>query len=244
MRSRSPRTTAGPELGPTIGSLTLLAIEQDDDSAAWRPGRFALVLAALVFVFAGAVGGWLATRDGSPRFNDADVGFLDDMVQHHSGAITLGFEYLQARGDGPMGHYAREIIVEQSQEVSQMNALLADVEDHETIGDGVSMEWMGTPVRTARMPGLATAEQITRLGESRDLDADDLFSELMVRHHAAGVAMADEVVRRGENEVVVRLARAMARVQRQEIAAMNAARVGLGLAAASTDPPMGHGPGH
>ncbi len=202
------------------------------------------MIAALVLVFAGAVGGWLATSDGDPTFNDADVGFLDDMVQHHSGAITLGFEYLQARGDGPMGHYAREIIVEQSQEVAQMNALLAGVVDHPTIGDGVSMEWMGEPVRTQRMPGSATAEQITQLGESRDLTADDLFSELMVRHHVAGVAMAGEVARRGENEVVVRLARAMALVQRQEIAAMNAARVGLGLAAVSTDSSMDHGSDH
>jgi len=198
-------------------------------------------LAALVLVFAGAVSGWLVARDGSPSFNDADVGFLDDMVQHHSGAITLGFEYLQARGDGPMGHYAREIVIEQSQEVAQMNSLLAEVDDHETIGDGVSMEWMGRPIRTQRMPGMATADQIAELGAARDLNADDLFSDLMIRHHAAGVAMADEAAALGTNTRVARLARAMARVQRQEMAAMNTARATLGLAAVSTDPPVSHG---
>lgn len=216
-------------------------MQPGDNDAPWRPGRAALALAALVFVFVGAVGGWLAGRDVAPSYNDVDVGFLDDMVQHHSGAITLGFEYLQARGDGPMGHFAREIVVDQSQEVAQMNAFLADVDDHETIGDGVSMEWMGQPIRTQRMPGLATADQITELGESRDLAADDLFSELMIRHHAAGVAMADHAASRGENDRVVVLARAMARVQRQEMASMNAARATLGLASVSTDAPTAHG---
>lgn len=215
--------------------------ESDVGATAWRPGSVGLTLAALVLVFAGAVGGWLVARDDAPSFNDADVGFLDDMVQHHSGAITLGFEYLQARGDGPMGHYAREIVIEQSQEVAQMNALLSEVDDHETIGDGVSMEWMGHPIRTQRMPGLATTDQITQLGAARELAADDLFSELMIRHHAAGVAMADEAAALGTNATVARLARAMARVQRQEMAAMNAARATLGLAAVSTDPPTSHG---
>ncbi|MFO7590159.1 MAG: DUF305 domain-containing protein [Acidimicrobiia bacterium] len=215
--------------------------EPDVGATAWRPGRVGLTLAALVLVFAGAVGGWLVARDDAPSFNDADVGFLDDMVQHHSGAITIGFEYLQARGDGPMGHYAREIVIEQSQEVAQMNALLSEVDDHETIGDGVSMEWMGHPIRTRRMPGLATTDQITRLGAARELAADDLFSELMIRHHAAGVAMADEAAALGTNATVARLARAMARVQRQEMAAMNAARATLGLAAVATDPPTSHG---
>ena len=200
-----------------------------------------MTLAGFVLVFAGAVGGWLVARDGAPSFNDADVGFLDDMVQHHSGAITLGFEYLQARGDGPMGHYAREIVIEQSQEVAQMNSLLAEVDEHETIGDGVSMEWMGRPIRTQRMPGMARADQIAELGAARELSADDLFSELMIRHHAAGVAMADEAAALGKNARVALLARAMARVQRQEMAAMNAGRAALGLEPIPTDPPISHG---
>lgn len=215
--------------------------ERDADTSPWRPDWVALATAALVLVFAGAVGGWLIAREDTSSFNDVDVGFLDDMVQHHSGAITLGFEYLQARGDGPMGHYAREIVIEQSQEVTQMNALLAEVDGHETIGDGVSMEWMGVPVRTLRMPGMATADQITELGASHDVTADDLFSELMIRHHAAGVAMADHAAARGQNSTVARLARAVARVQRQEMAAMNAARETLGLVPVSTEPPSTHG---
>jgi len=91
------------------------------------------------------------------------------------------------------------------------------------------------------MPGLATTDQITQLGAARELAADDLFSELMIRHHAAGVAMADEAAALGTNATVARLARAMARVQRQEMSAMNAARATLGLAAVSTDPPTSHG---
>ena len=139
-----------------------------------------------------------------------------------------------------MGHYAREIMIKQSQEVAQMHSLLAEVDDHETIGDGVSMEWMGRPVRTPRMPGLATADQISELTTARGLAADDLFSELMIRHHAAGVAMAHEAAGLGDSERVIRLARAMARVQRQEMASMNAARTALGLGLVTTGSAAGH----
>ncbi len=44
----------------------------------------------------------------------------------------------------------------------------------------------------------------------------------------------------GDSERVIRLARAMARVQQQEMASMNAARATLGLATVTTDPPATH----
>jgi uncharacterized protein (DUF305 family) len=51
----------------------------------------------------------------------------------------------------------------------------------------------------------------------------------MIRHHAAGAAMAEYAGEHGENERVRRLARAMAQIQRREISEMNSRRAVLGL---------------
>ena len=101
--------------------------------------------------------------------------------------------------------------------------------DTEAAGDDVAMDWMGMTVAESEMPGMPTAEELQQLAAASGTEADDVFTTLMIRHHAAGAAMADHAADHGENERVRRLARAMARVQRTEINEMNARRVVLGL---------------
>jgi uncharacterized protein (DUF305 family) len=97
-------------------------------------------------------------------------------------------------------------------------------------GDGsVAMAWMGHPVRPADMPGMPTKAELAQLDESSGLDADDLFTHLMIRHHAGGIAMAEYAAEHGEHSGVRNLARTMARVQGTEINEMNVRRVALGL---------------
>lgn len=222
---------------PTLG-------ETDAPPDPWRPGPFATVVAALALLFVGGVAGWLLADDGGGSFGDVDVGFLDDMSVHHSGAITLGFDYLQSRGDGPMGHFAREIIIDQSQEIAQMNGLLIEAGDHATVGDDTAMEWMSEGVPIGSMPGMATEAQLDELRAARDLAADDLFSTLMIKHHAAGVEMAEHAAGHADDERVRRLAGAMATVQRQEIAQINGARGRIGLEPVSVERADGGHTGH
>jgi uncharacterized protein (DUF305 family) len=93
---------------------------------------------------------------------------------------------------------------------------------------------MGHAVPVSEMPGMPTRAEVDQLRQSEGLDADDRFTRLMIRHHAAGVAMADYATDHGENESVRKLATAMARLQRAELAEMNAKRRDLGLAAVDT----------
>ncbi len=65
--------------------------------------------------------------------------------------------------------------------------------------------------------------------------AREIFMHLMIRHHAAGAAMAEYAAAHGENDGVKQLAAAMARVQRTEVAEMNSRRKALGLAPVSAD---------
>ena len=192
-------------------------------------GRIIALGAALCFL-GGAIG-WALAQPGDESFNDTDVGFLSDMSTHHLGAINLGFDYLGREHDSLVGHFAREIVLSQSQEIAIMNNLFAEAGNPARGGDDVAMDWMGMPVPPEQMPGMPTPAESEQLLGSTGLAADDSFTHLMIRHHAAGAAMAEHAAKHGENEQVRKLATTMARVQHTEINEMNSRRRQLGLAA-------------
>jgi uncharacterized protein (DUF305 family) len=112
-----------------------------------------------------------------------------------------------------------------------MNSYLNQAGGADVAGDGsVAMAWMDHPVRPADMPGMPTKAELAELDESEGLAADDLFTHLMIRHHAGGVGMAEYAAEHGENAGVRNLARTMAKVQRTEIAEINSRRIAIGLA--------------
>jgi len=211
--------------------------EQDDvgqrESGRGSRARPPLVFFLALLLLAGVVGWWIGLPDDD-GYNDVDVGFLSDMTVHHEGAISLGFDYLGREHDPLVGHFAREIILVQAQQMATMNSLLVDAGNPETAGDDVAMDWMGHPVTTARMPGLATEAEFAELRAAQGITADDVFTRLMIRHHAAGAVMADDAARNGSNQKVRSLAESMAKVQRLEIAEMNHRRTELGLPTVDT----------
>ena len=73
----------------------------------------------------------------------------------------------------------------------------------------------------AYMPGMATSGEMQTLAEATEADAEQLFLELMIRHHQGGVMMADGVIKRSDNETVTRLAQTMVNGQQAEIDYMN-----------------------
>src|SRR5688572_14444653 len=159
------------------------------------PRIAALVVA--VAVFAGAIGYSVRGGPDTPDLNDADIGFLADMTTHHQGAVSLGFTYLPNQNDGVVAAIAQGIVVGQSVEINFMNSRLVASDDEKVdaiVNDDVAMDWMGEPVDPGDMPGLATQAEFEELEAASGLDADDMFTRLMIDHHAAGVEMADYVV--------------------------------------------------
>lgn len=112
-----------------------------------------------------------------------------------------------------------------------MNNLLGEAgDDAERIqNDAVAMEWMGHAVDPRDMPGMATAGQLDELAAATGVDADDLFTQLMIAHHAAGAEMAEYAAANGENETVRSFAAKVAKIQRIEIDELNERRVAFGL---------------
>jgi uncharacterized protein (DUF305 family) len=79
------------------------------------------------------------------------------------------------------------------------------------------MAWMGMPTTHDAMPGMATDEQLAELRASSGAAADDLFVELMVAHHEAGVHMAEVAAEDAELAKVRSFARSIVSGQQGEI---------------------------
>ena len=67
------------------------------------------------------------------------------------------------------------------------------------------------------MPGLATFEQMQALQQAEGVEAERQFLELMIAHHIGGVEMAEAVVARSNEQVVLDLAAGMIALQQKEI---------------------------
>lgn len=173
---------------------------------------------------------WAFASDDDDPFNEADVGFMQDMIYHHNQAIQMSKILLFQEGiDRDVRAFAEEFISDQRFEQGIFNALLARFGHPVTNPDGTAMGWMGPPFPVDQMAGMATEEQMQTL---RDADGDELvtwFIALMSEHHLGGLHMADVVIREGRDEALRNIARGMLSNQRDEILDLGRARERLGL---------------
>ena len=82
------------------------------------------------------------------------------------------------------------------------------------------------------MPGLLDAVEVARLESTEASSFDVLFLELMTRHHAGAVAMADAQLRGGSDPRLRIMAQAIRHEQQGEIALMHGVRGGGAVSAA------------
>jgi uncharacterized protein (DUF305 family) len=190
----------------------------------------ALVLAAallgLLFV---AAARWATTDDTVEPFGNADIGFMQDMIDHHQQALLLSNTYLAANPDGDAAPYAREVILFQEREISRMDAWLADAGMTRGTPDRRAMAWMGMPVEVARMPGMQDDATIDELATATGAGADRLFFEIMSAHHLGGAHMADAAAQDARRSDIREFAEKMAYNQRIEVVEYDQAVQRLGL---------------
>lgn len=201
-----------------------------------RPGRSGPALwqvIALVVALCGlaAVLGWRvgSSEPAKPGRDSVDVGFFQDMTTHHQQAITMALDYVRNGNDPLLLQMAREIVTYQSSEIGMMNEYLAQ---WGRAGDqpARAMGWMGPPLPRDQMPGLATKAQMAALSSARGAELDELFTALMINHHAGGVHMAANAAQHAEEASTRKWAAAMDDGQRGEISEMNQWRTRHGLA--------------
>jgi len=169
-------------------------------------------------LIAGMIGWLIADTAAEPDANDVDVGFLQDMRDHHDQAIQMSLIYLTRPDTAPgLRTVARNVLVGQAVDSGRMIQLLRDLDAPEAADSEEAMAWMGMPTPRDQMVGMAPEEQLEELGAASGADADRLFVELMSAHHQGGIHMAEFAATEAANEEVREMAASMADSQAEEI---------------------------
>lgn len=194
-----------------------------------------IVLGILVVIASVAVGRFTApTSAVTPSTLSAEAGFARDMQVHHDQAVELSLMVRDRTDDPAIRMLAYDIATSQAQQSGQMYGWLA-AWGLPQLGPEPPMTWMARPAPSGGgvhdhtapagevlevMPGYATFEQVAELEAATGVDAERLFLELMIEHHVGGVDMAEAVIERSRNAVVVTLATSIIQAQRSEIGYM------------------------
>ena len=190
----------------------------------WWRSPLNMSLVALLLVLTGFVLGTVVPRGDDPTVhNDVDTGFLQDMRIHHEQAIAMSIVYRSIASTGSkldplLSTIALEITMDQGMETGRMVQLLRLFGEAETNESSQVMGWMGHATDLAKMPGLATDEELTELRNARGKEADLVFGRLMIAHHEGGIHMAEYALDNAKNPEVRALAKAMIKAQTGEIA--------------------------
>ena len=155
----------------------------------------------------------------APGEESAEAGFLRDMQVHHLQAVEMAMIVRDRTEDEQIQAMATDIAFSQTSQIGQMQGYLR-LWDLNPTGEQGRMAWMGHEVE-GRMPGMASEDEIQALRELPVEQAETRFLQLMIRHHVAGVDMAEAVLERSDNDEIEELAEAMIRVQGVEIEVMN-----------------------
>jgi uncharacterized protein (DUF305 family) len=207
--------------------------ESLSDAAAQRLLRLVLVVlvtAVVIGAFAAAAI-WALGGDDEPAapMNAVDVGFLQDMLDHHDQALLISSLYLDAEPQGDAAPYAREVIMFQTRDIGWMEDWLAEEGYSRGEPDRMAMVWMDEPTPVGEMTGMQTPERLQQLSEASGTEADRLFFEIMSDHHLGGVHMAEHAAANGAREEITAFAESVSRNQRIEVIEFRQAMERLGL---------------
>ncbi len=190
-----------------------------------------LVIAVVAGLFAAAAI-WAVGADDDPPapMNAVDIGFLQDMLDHHDQALVISNLYLDDNADGDAGPYAREVVMFQERDIGWMEDWLAEEGYARGEADRTAMIWMDEPTPVADMRGMQSPERLQELADATGTEADRLFFEIMTDHHLGGVHMADHAAANGARTEITDFAESVSRNQRIEVIEYRAAveRLGLG----------------
>ncbi|MGA7757347.1 MAG: DUF305 domain-containing protein [Ilumatobacteraceae bacterium] len=227
---RSP-TRADDMDAPVVAESDVEQSVSDETTERLLKGVLITISAVIVLgLFAGAAI-WALQGDEEPPvpMNAVDVGFLQDMLDHHEQALLISNLYLDNQPDGPASPYANEVIMFQTRDMGWMRDWLAEEGYEPGAPDRTAMEWMGEPVPVAEMPGMQTPERLQQLADANGTEADLLWFELMTDHHLGGVHMGDHAAANGAREEIVEFAESVSRNQRIEVVEYEGAMRRLGL---------------
>jgi uncharacterized protein (DUF305 family) len=128
-----------------------------------------------------------ATDLSRVQFTAADVRFMQGMIGHHAQALEMAALLPERTRRDDMRLLAKRIDVSQADEIQMMRRWL------EARGQQVPGPHAHHAPGAPLMPGMLTAEEMSRLADARADAFDRLFLELMIKHHAGALTMVKEL---------------------------------------------------
>ena len=196
----------------------------------WLVLLAALAVLALAAVAAGC-GDDESSGPSSAMGNTTDVAFINDMTAHHQGAIDMA-KLAQSKAEHPeIKQLADDIVSAQNAEISVMKTIRDDMHNMGGHGDdahmGMDDHAMGMDMDMTALEGAKPF--------------DKAFIDAMVPHHQGAIAMAKELLKKGEQPGLRKMADDIISAQTKEIAEMREWRKSWYGSATGSGDMDGHG---
>lgn len=165
------------------------------------------LLGAVALLLLGAAAGLLIGLPGSttssvPPAESVDVGFAQDMSEHHQQAVQMASWARDHTTDPAVKQLAFDIEGTQQQQIGRMQGWLGLWGAAADAPGGRHMAWMSDTTGhahassvaeggVATMPGMASSDDLRALRAATGPQLDVLFLQLMLRHHQGGVPMLE-----------------------------------------------------
>lgn len=161
-----------------------------------------------------------AEKAVEPKFNEADVAFMQMMVPHHAQAIVMAKLAEKHAQSDRVRDLAARIRAAQGPEILMMAAWLKERDMAVPTAAEDPSEWDHSEHGHNGMMGMLTPVQMKTLGQARGAAFDRLFLEGMIQHHQGAIDMADDVAVDGIDIMVSEVASDVALTQTSEIGRM------------------------
>lgn len=234
MDGRTAPMDAPPAAAPSVIGSPGGSGQAERPRRQWWP---VLVGAGLALLLVGAAIGLILGRSATggvavPAADSVDVGFAQDMSVHHEQAVEMAAWERDHTTDPRLEQLAFDIESTQTAQIGRMQGWLESW-DAAALPSGGYMRWMageaghshgtvvaGAPAtgKVARMPGMASQDELKRLRASTGPALDVLFLQLMLRHHEGGADMMRYAAEHAEQDEVRNLASRMLASQNGESA--------------------------
>ncbi len=159
--------------------------------------------------------------DAASSFNDADVTFAQDMIQHHRQATDMAKLAVGGRTENEeILDLADRILAAQEPEINTMSGWLKSW-DKEVPSDDGGMEGMDHGSSSSSdMPGMMSDDEMAALENSLGEVFNEQFLTMMTAHHEGAIEMAKTEEKDGKYTQAVMLAKKIQKDQAAEISEM------------------------
>jgi uncharacterized protein (DUF305 family) len=154
--------------------------------------------------------GMIGRAGGEP-----DAEWTRQMINHHRQAVEMSLAVLANGSDVDVRTVATDILLTQQTQIGRLEQHLIEAEASLVAQNAHTM------------PGGASASQMASLRDADGVDADRIFTSLMIAHHRGAVEMSEELLAGRHGEFTGALARNVIDTQSAEIDALQALQAAL-----------------